>query len=94
MIKYTLLHDGDGDDMSIIPYTLPSGTELYLACDVAEELWQGALAVERKDTRIAELEKALREAIEGIENWATYSSDYFREKHDLEGELKRLRSVL
>lgn len=44
--------------------------------------------------RIAELEKALREAIECVEMWSGYASEYFRDKHDLAGDLKRLRSVL
>ncbi len=44
--------------------------------------------------RIAELEGALREAIESVEDWAGYASAYFREKHDLEGEVKKLRKAL
>lgn len=44
--------------------------------------------------RVQELESALGEAIESIEDWAGYASEYFQEKHDLQGELKRLRAVL
>lgn len=44
--------------------------------------------------RVAGLEKALREAIESIEDWAGYASEYFQEKHDLKGELARLNSAL
>jgi len=44
--------------------------------------------------RIAELEGALEEAIESVEEWSAYASDYFKEKHDLEGDLSRLRAAL
>ena len=40
------------------------------------------------------LRGALRDAIESIEHWASYASDYFREKHDLTGDLQNLRSAL
>ena len=44
--------------------------------------------------RIADLEKALDEAIEEIQDWAMYASEYFREKHALTGTLARLRAIL
>lgn len=44
--------------------------------------------------RIAELEKALRDAIECVQDWSGYASEYFQEKHDLAGDLKRLTSHL
>ncbi len=43
--------------------------------------------------RVAELEAALRDAIGCIEDWASYASEYFQEKHDLAGDLTRLRMV-
>jgi len=46
------------------------------------------------DARIAVLENALREAIESVEDWAGYASEYFQDKHDLAGDLQRLRSFL
>ena len=40
------------------------------------------------------LRATLAEAINGIESWASYASDYFKEKHDLAGELADLRHEL
>lgn len=40
------------------------------------------------------LRAALAEAIEEVESWAEYAGDYFKEKHDLQGTLKRLRAEL
>lgn len=40
------------------------------------------------------LRAALAEAIEEVESWAEYAGDYFKEKHDLQGTLKRLRESL
>lgn len=44
--------------------------------------------------RVRTLQQALGEAIEGIESWAAYASDYFREKHGLADEVAALRAVL
>jgi hypothetical protein len=71
--------------------------DVYLASDVERNLGaslQLLECVKQRDDRIAELDKALREAIDDIESWAGYASDYFQEKHDLAGGLARLRSVL
>ena len=60
-----------------------------------------------KDARIAELEKdretfleeagrlrtALLDAIECVDFWGSYASDYFKEKHDLAGEIARLTAT-
>lgn len=40
------------------------------------------------------LAKALEEAVEDIEAWAAYASDYFKDKHDLEGDLSGHRATL
>jgi hypothetical protein len=48
----------------------------------------------RKDARIAQLEAGLRDAIEAVDSWAGYASEYFQQKHDLEGDIERLRAVL
>ena len=50
--------------------------------------------VERLQARVRELETALGDAIECVESWAAYATDYFREKHDLAGDLARLRAAL
>jgi hypothetical protein len=47
-----------------------------------------------KDERIAELETALRVARENVVEWAGYASDYFREKHDLAGDLQAIDAAL
>lgn len=43
---------------------------------------------------VERLRLALADAIESVEEWAGYASDYFREKHDLAGTLKGLRAAL
>jgi len=49
---------------------------------------------QKAEARVKELEAALREAIDAIEGWAGYASDYFRDKHDLAGDLSRARAAL
>jgi len=44
--------------------------------------------------RIAALEALLGEAIESIEDWAGYASEYFREKYGLAEELAKFRAAL
>lgn len=46
-----------------------------------------------KDRRIAALEAALGEAVESIEDWAGYAPDYFKDKHDLQGDIDRLTAI-
>lgn len=52
------------------------------------DLWQESV---RRAERLAE---ALREARDAIEDWAGYASDYFREKHDLAGDLAKVDALL
>ena len=40
------------------------------------------------------LRKALRDAIEAIEAWGSYASDYFKDKHDFDGDVARARAAL
>jgi hypothetical protein len=40
------------------------------------------------------LRDALRLAIENVEFWAAYASPYFQDKHDLAGDLQKLRAAL
>jgi hypothetical protein len=42
----------------------------------------------------ARLREALRLAIEAVEFWAAYASPYFQDKHDLAGDLQKLRAAL
>jgi hypothetical protein len=45
------------------------------------------------DERV-QLREALKDARECVEGWASYAGDYFRDKHDLEGDLARIDAVL
>lgn len=49
-------------------------------------------AVDLRD--VEPLVAALKEAVEMVEEWSGYAPAYFREKHDLEGDLAKLRSAL
>jgi chromosome segregation ATPase len=42
----------------------------------------------------AELVEGLREARDDVEAWAGYATDYFKEKHDLAGDLARIDALL
>lgn len=44
--------------------------------------------------RIQDLETVLAEAITLIQDWGAYADDYFQHKHDLAGDVARLRVVL
>lgn len=43
---------------------------------------------------IKKLTVALWDAIDCVLAWSAYASEYFKEKHDLAGDLARLRAVL
>lgn len=47
--------------------------------------------LERENERLREL---VKEATDEIEAWGQYASDYFQQKHDLEGTLRRFRAAL
>lgn len=49
---------------------------------------------EAAEARVAVLESALADAIECVEAWSAYASDYFKDKHDLAGDLARLRAAI
>jgi len=40
------------------------------------------------------LRSGYEEAVVDVESWAAYASDYFKEKWDLEGDLKAHRDIL
>ena len=40
------------------------------------------------------LREALNDAIDCVEAWGGYASDYFKDKHDFQGDLDRLRAAL
>jgi uncharacterized small protein (DUF1192 family) len=51
-------------------------------------------SLRREKERADKLAEALREARDAIEDWAGYASDYFREKHDLAGDLAKIDAAL
>lgn len=53
----------------------------------------GDLVDELRD-RVAELEAALREALDGYDEGSRYKGDFLREKHGDEESIARLRKVL
>jgi uncharacterized protein YigA (DUF484 family) len=46
------------------------------------------------EARVRVLTEALRRAREDMEGWAEYASEYFREKHDLAGDLAAIDAAL
>lgn len=64
--------------------------------DVRLTLWEQE-QIEKEfadlEARCAELKSALNDAIESIEDWAGYASEYFRQKHGLAEELARLKAL-
>jgi hypothetical protein len=53
---------------------------------------EAALAAEREKVRMAE--EALEYAAEAIEEWGAYAGAYFQEKHDLAGDVEKVRATL
>jgi hypothetical protein len=51
-------------------------------------------ALRKSLDRIIELENQLLEAVEDIESWAGYASEYFQTKHDLAGCIAAHRAIL
>jgi benzoyl-CoA reductase/2-hydroxyglutaryl-CoA dehydratase subunit BcrC/BadD/HgdB len=67
----------------------------------AEEMTAHEVTYDALQKRIAELQAenarlrdALRLAIEAVEFWAAYASPYFQDKHDLAGDLQKLRAAM
>ena len=46
------------------------------------------------DRQRAELMEALKDAREMVSDWAGYASPYFQEKHDIDGDLKKLDDAI
>ena len=51
-------------------------------------------ATQEKDKEIAELKANYQEAIEDISFWGEYASDYFKNKHDLDGCINRHNKLI
>jgi hypothetical protein len=52
------------------------------------------LARQEAADEIEKLREALRLAIDAVEFWASYTSPYFQENHNLAGDLQELRAAL
>ena len=58
------------------------------------ELARETTARVNAEAREERLREALLDAIECVVDWSGYASDYFKDKHDLSGDLERLRAAL
>ena len=66
----------------------------YVYVFTKDELAAYTAAVEAPlQARIAQLEEALKDASEEIYDWGLYASDYFQEKYDLEGCVKKFEHI-
>lgn len=52
------------------------------------------IAIQQLSDRAERLAEALREARDMVEDWAGYASEYFQDKHDLQGDLAKLDAAL
>ena len=73
-----------------------TGGDLWTLGDTPEEIaWRAWKAAEaRTDERIASLHVLAGDAIDSIEEWAVYASEYFQEKHRLQEQLSEYRNRL
>jgi len=74
--------------MSNIADKIYAATGLTLGAEAAAAIGQMIQAENEK------LRSALGLAIDAVEHWASYASPYFQEKHDLAGDLQKLRAAL
>jgi len=68
------------------------GGEPLAEYHLAKAAWNTGQAQLR--ARVAELQEGYREAIEDIDGWGCYASEYFQEKHDLAGTIAKHRKLL
>lgn len=67
---------------------IESGAEqLVLVAELRDQL-------DAARAEVARLREVVADAVECVEAWAAYASDYFKEKHDLAGDIARLRAAL
>lgn len=65
-----------------------------LRADLASGLSASLGDTKEAADEIEKLRAALGLAIDAVEHWASYASPYFQEKHDLAGDLQKLRAAL
>lgn len=59
-----------------------------------ERVDQAETALAEARAEIARLRNELNEAADSIESWGAYASDYFKDKHDLDADIKRFRDAV
>jgi hypothetical protein len=62
--------------------------------DTLSEIGRLRAQVSDLTARLEKAEAGLVDAIECVDHWAEYADKYFQEKHDLTGDLARLRGYL
>jgi regulator of replication initiation timing len=65
--------------------------KLNILCVKYDDLEKERDALKVKNEKLRE---ALRLAFDAVEHWASYASPYAQEKHDLAGDLQKLRAAL
>ena len=76
--------------MSDERFALLEADELVFANSHVEVMDE--LRAEREANR--ELLREFAEAVDDIESWGAYASDYFQKKHDLDGTVERYRALI
>jgi hypothetical protein len=67
---------------------LPARTTERVLCDEAAD------EIERLRAKEARLREALQHAVEELEFWGAYASDYFKEKHGFDETIEKLSTAL
>lgn len=79
---------------------------IYDDLDHAEEVVSDAISAAKEEIRrlrgernrlrvaLADARKSLIDASENMEDWGTYVSEYFREKHDLQADLTAITEAV
>lgn len=67
---------------------------LYIAAANPAAVLELIAEIERVTKQRDELLEALKDAREMVSDWAGYASPYFQEKHDIDGDLKKLDDAI
>ena len=59
-----------------------------------ENYGEAAEYIDQLEKQRDELLEALKDAREMVSDWAGYASPYFQEKHDIDGDLKKLDDAI
>jgi ABC-type transporter Mla subunit MlaD len=67
---------------------------LALLEQTAEKLGAAKARISTLEALTDQLAEALRDAMENMDGWASYASDYFRMKHNLSGDLAEIARAI